>query len=72
MSLHKHIAIVCPTCGGLEMASTWSCMERRDWTWVGRMIEKGWEQRNTTPEVIRSMPFGCQCNPKRPVLPPSR
>ena len=65
----EHIAIVCPACGGVEMASTRSSMEHREWTWVGRMLQKGWEQKNTTPEAIRAMPFGCQCDPKRHVVP---
>lgn len=64
-----HIAIVCPDCGGFEMASTRDCMDRKDWNWVGKMLEHGWDQKNATPEQIRAMPFGCQCDPKRYTVP---
>lgn len=62
------VAIVCPGCGGFEMAATRSSLADRDWTWIGKMLLKGWEQKNASPETIREMPFGCQCKPKRVVV----
>jgi hypothetical protein len=33
------VAIVCPGCGGFEMAATRSSLADRDWTWIGKAPE---------------------------------
>lgn len=63
------IAVFCPECQGFELASTRDAMSRMDWVWVGKMLAKGWQSKSVTREDILKMPFGCQCKPKRKVLP---
>ena len=63
------IAITCPDCGGFEMASTRECMTKSDWGWVAKMLAQGWQCRDASADQIKAMPFGCQCDPKRSVIP---